>query len=108
MGAAKEEEITESIALKSSGSNLEALKEVENGAPVSPPEPIIEGAKAELILEAAKEKEITEATIPVTPPELVVNTAKEIESTEAKDSVPTTEQTLESSEEVKLKEGSVA
>merc|ERR1719317_1511360 len=98
-----------SIAVESSGSNLEALKEVENNeTPVSPPEPIIEGAKGELILEVAKEEEITEAKIPVSPPGPIVNTAKEIESIKAKDSVPTTEQTLESSEEIKLKEGSIA
>merc|ERR1712013_497994 len=65
-----------SIVVKSSGSNLEASKEVENvETPVSPPEPIIEGAKGELILEAAKEEEITQDTIPVTPPEAIVSTA---------------------------------
>merc|ERR1712013_949961 len=84
-----------SIAVKSSGSNLEASKEVENvETPVSPPEPIIEGAKADLILEAAKEEEITEPTISGTPPEAIVSTATEIESTGANDLVPTTEQTL--------------
>ena len=74
-----------SRAVKSSRSNFEASKEVENvGTPVSPPEPTIENTKGELILEAAKEEDILEAIISETPTEPIVNTAKEIESTEVK------------------------